>query len=88
MKNPAVYPKSVCQAALFALTVSPFARRILGLVSAKHDSRQSTRPSVWDVGFTIVYGLVPLVLILAAGGPVWAAILVALASTGIGFWRQ
>lgn len=53
----------------------------------KHDSGVTSGPSVWDVASTVFYGLVPLILILAAGGPTWAAILVAVASAAIGFWR-
>lgn len=61
---------------------------IVSAVSGKHASGEPTRVTFSDFAYAAFYGLVPFLLILGAGGPAWAAILVAVASAGIGFWRQ
>lgn len=63
---------------------SPYARRVDG----KHDGRRSARPPRADLVFAAIYGVIPLVLLLASGGPIWAAVLVAVVAAGIGYYRD
>jgi len=56
-------------------------------VAGRHDGDDNWRIPLSDALGALFYGLVPLVLLLAAGGAWWAALTVSLASAILGFFQ-
>ena len=61
---------------------------IVGLVAGRHDGDDRWRMPLSDAVFALFYGLVPLVLLLAAGEPWWAVLAVSLVSAIVGLFQN